>query len=390
MHTQFKDFCGRLNIACNDEVLPHYEAGLALYREYGLHALDKDRLIKLNDKYCIFRKWFDDVLLSIDEILKDEDLIVYIYTLIAIIRAKAPVTILESPNRGTIDTDYAPLFSLLFFLEDMIGDMERRGVPHEIISDTLNGFDTEMNDYYDIFGRSGMRTYVSWFMLFIKHELLRVGRFQFQIKKFTDKIRVYRKGDDVKILIDGDYVHKKGMLFGSANQDDEAGRFYAEITEDGDTVTGYAANEFGECVPEKITLCGYKEMLRAGDDVISVHIPSHCPLSVEVSEKSYEMAKEIFSRCYSEYDFKAFMCSSWMMEKRLRQIMGKDTNVTLFADKYHAYPLLSQGAGIYSFLYHLSGQVEAKDLPENSSMQRAVKQYLLDGNVFYEKGGIII
>ena len=53
-----------------------------------------------------------------------------------------------------------------------------------------------------------------------------------QFKKFDDKIRVYKKGDDIKILIDGAEVHKKGMLFGSKGQEDENGRFFAEITKD--------------------------------------------------------------------------------------------------------------------------------------------------------------
>lgn len=390
MHTKFENFCKRLNIKYNEEALPYYESAFIMYNEQGLYPLDKDRLIKFNDQYCIFRKWFDDVLTSIDEIKKSEDLIIYIYALIAAIKADAQSALLPAPDHGTIATDYAPLFSLLYFLEDMIGDMESRGVPHDIISDTLNGFDTEINDYYDIHGRSGMRTYVSWFMIFVKKEILRIGRFQFQITNLNDKIRVYQKGDDVKVLIDGDSVHKKGMLFGSANQDDEEGKFFAEIVETDGSVIGYAANEFGECEAQKVTLTGYKEVLRAGDDIISVHIPSHAPLDAETSEKSYVMAKQIFSSCYGEHKFKAFACFSWMLEKRLKEIMGRDTNVTRFADQYIAYPLLSQGAAVYSFLYHLSDKVDAADLPENSSMQRAVKKYILNGNVFYEKGGIIL
>ena len=99
---------------------------------------------------------------------------------------------------------------------------------------------------------------------------------------------------------------------------------------------------------------------------------------------------DIFKKCYSEYDFKAFMCSSWMMEKKLRDIMERDTNITRFADKYITYPLHSLGNGVYSFLFHVPKVCDPSELPENSSMQRAVKKYLEDGNIFYEKGGIIL
>ena len=389
MNKNAKELCEKLNIKYNPEAEPFFESGMKLYKEKGLFPFDKERLISYNNKYNIFRKWFDDILAAADEVAKDEDLVEFVYTLIAAMKADR-ADVITAPDRGRLDTDYAPMYAILYFLEDMIGDMEKRGVPHDVISDTLNGLDTEINDYYDMYGRGGMRIYVFWFMLFIRGELLRVGRLQFQIKKFADKIKVFKKDGDVKILIDGSDVHQKGMLFGSAKQDDEAGKYFAGITYDGESVTGHTVNKYGECQTEKITLCGYDEALKAGDYVINVHIPSHAPFTTESCEDAYSRALDIFKKCYSEYDFKAFMCSSWMMEKKLRDIMERDTNITRFADKYITYPLHSLGNGVYSFLFHVPKVCDPSELPENSSMQRAVKKYLEDGNIFYEKGGIIL
>ena len=266
--------------------------------------------------------------------------------------------------------------------------MKRRGCSHEIISDTLNEFDMEIDDYYKCFGRSGIRTYTAWLITFVRVEILRIGKLQFQIKKLTDKIKVFKKDDDVKILIDGADMHQKGMVFGSAQQADEEGRYFADIKEHGDAVSGYAANEFGECVPEMLTLKGYKEILSKDDYVISVHIPSDGSLDYELCEKSYKNAEELFVRYYPEYKFKAFVCFSWLMEKRLKTILGKETNITRFADEYFAYPVVSDGNDIYLFLYNLPSPVPACELPEKSSLQKKVKNYLESGNVFYSKGGI--
>ena len=388
MSQQVKDFCERLNIEYHEELNPYYEKGLALYKEKGLFAIDKERITSYHNKYNIFRKWFDDVIKACDAIKGDEDLIVFIYTLVAVIEDNAPLSIIPMPNRESIETDHAPLFSLLYFLEDMVGDMERRGLPHEVISDTLYGFDSEMNDYYSMFGRSGVRSYVGWFLLFVRKEIIRVGRFQMQFKKFPDKLRVFEKDGDIKILIDGAEVHKKGMLFGSKDQDDEAGKYFAEITEDENGITGYPVDEMGNCVPEKITIKGYKEILKPGDDVISVHIPSDGPLDYEYSEKSYEETMRIVKEGYPEYDFKAFTCWSWLMAKEIMQIMGRDTNITRFSNKYLSYPINSQGTGVYAFLYNLPGPVDPKDLPERSSMHTLVKKFLMEGNTLYERGGI--
>jgi len=390
MINQTKAFCKRLNIKYTDELVPFYQKGVELYAQKGLFAVSKNRLIEFNDEYNIFRRWFDDVLKACDEVRKDEDLLIYIYTLVCIISEKAPLSVLEAPDRCRMDTDFAPLFALLYFLEDMIDNMKRRGCSHQVISDTLYGFDSEMNDYFRLYGRSGMRIYVWWFLLFVHGELLRVGRFQFQILKFEDKVRVYAKDGDVKVLIDGQYMHRLGMVFGSEAQQDEAGKFFADIHQCGDEVTGYACDESGNCVMPKITLKGYTEVLRWGDDVISVHIPSDGPLEYEYSQKSYDEAKRLFKSAYPEYDFKAFHCSSWLLEKKLKDIMGKDTNITRFADCYTIYPQLSEGEDVYTFLFSQKGKVPPSSLPENSSMHTKVKEYLMHGGVFYEKSGIIL
>lgn len=390
MQAEVRTFCERLNIKFCEDLIPYYEKGKKRYEELGDFIFDKDRLIAYNKKYNIFRAYFDEVLQAADMVRADRDLALHTYILSCMIEDRALLSILEIVNRDRMDTDYAPLYALLYFLDDMIQDMEKRGVPLEIISDTLNGFESEMNDYYDIYGRHGMRRYVGWFMLWIKKEILRIGRLQYQFKDMTDKLRVYRKGDDIRILMDGEEMHPKGMVFGSAGQDQVEEKYVAEITENGDEVTGYEVNWYGECVPQKVTLKGYTEVLRTGAKILSTHIISHEPFTQDLLEKSYQQAIEVMKNCYPEYDYKAICCYSWMMEKRLRQIMGRDTNITLFADKYHAFPLKSAGNGVYAFLYHLPAQVAPEEVPENNSMQRAVKKYLCDGNYFYEKGGLFL
>ena len=383
-----KDWCKRINIEYDERIVPYYLKGTDLYNEKKFFVVDKKRLNIYNAKYNIFRKWFDDVLLACDDLMQQEDLIIYIYTLIEIITAKDDVEIIKAPDLNCRATDFAPLFSFLYFLDDMISEMMNRGCTNKIISDTLNVFDSEMDDYYKTYGRSGMRIYIAWFMYFLEGKILRVGRLQYEIKRLDDKIRVFEKDGDVKILIDGEYMHKKGMVFGSALQTEKSEKYYADILESENSISGYAPNEFGECVPERITLTGYKEILKNGDYVLSVHIPSDGSLEYDLCEESYIEAQNLYAKYYSEYDFKAFTCSSWLMEKRLKEIIGKETNITKFAGEFVTYPLLSTGTDVYVFLYNLQTPQKAETLPENTSMRKMVKKYLMEGNAFYKKGGI--
>ena len=383
-------FCERLGIEFAEELVPYYEKGEKLYAENGNKAVDTERLTQINTKYNAYRLHFAEVIKAAELVAEDRDMVVWVYTLIAMMAENAPVKYLPVPDREHADTDFLPLFSFMWYFDDMADAMAKRGVPFEVISDTLHEFEAETNDYFGLYGRRGIRRYVGWFMHFFRGEILRIGRLNFEMTTLSRDIRVYEKDGDIKVLMDDLDMHRSGMVFGSSGQDDEAGRYHAVITETPDSVTGYAANEYGECDPEPITLTGYKEVLRKGDSIISVHIPALDQLTTENCESAYSKDREIFTKCYPEHGYKAFCCFSWMMEKRLRQIMGRDTNITRFADKYTGFPLKSGGSAVNSFLFHVPEKVELSELPEDSSMQRAVKKYLLDGGMFYEKGGVFL
>ena len=156
-----------------------------------------------------------------------------------------------------------------------------------------------------------------------------------------------------------------------------------------DIISGYLINEYGECYGEKILLKGYREVLKKGDNVLSVHIPSGEPFDKERCLSSFERAKHIFKTYYPEYEYKCFTCYSWLMEKRLKEIIGKETNITRFADLFHAFPTCSDGKAHYS-IFKMGKDVPYSDYPENTSIQKAVKKHLLDGGYFYFKGGIIV
>jgi hypothetical protein len=70
--------------------------------------------------------------------------------------------------------------------------------------------------------------------------------------------------------------------------------------------------------------------------------------------------------------------------------MGRDTNITRFADRYITYPIKNNGTAVYSFLFNQPKPCAPELLPEESSMHKLVKQYLMEGNFFYEKGGFIL
>lgn len=398
MITSAKEWCERLGIPYCEHIEPYYERGVKLYRERGDFAFNAERIKRINSKYNFLRTYLDDVLECASLLLEDGDMALYVYVLAAIYEENktptmkidgADVRILDAPDRGSLITDMAPIFSSFYFLERMIGEMEGRCVPHKIISDSLNGMDVEIDDYVGIYQRPGMKRYIGWYLNWVRCLLYRIGRFNFKPAPIGQFVRVYRKGCDLVALVDGRVIHKKGMCLGSAGQTDEAESFLAEIKEEDGDVVGYPVNEYGECECEPVRLVGYTEVLRPGDMIIEVHIPAKEPMTPEICEKSYKEAEEFFKRCYPEYDFKGFFCHSWMLDKRIPEMLGKESNLTKFMDGFPiAFPTRSDAKGVYAFVYNLQEPVPAEELPEDTSLRRAIKKHLTEGGYIYEKGGL--
>ena len=83
-------------------------------------------------------------MLAAEKIKDDEDLLLFNYILSVMIKENANLSLLKVPDRKSIETDFAPMFAFLWFTDDMANYMIEKGLPFEVISDTLYGFDAVM------------------------------------------------------------------------------------------------------------------------------------------------------------------------------------------------------------------------------------------------------
>ena len=123
-----------------------------------------------------------------------------------------------------------------------------------------------------------------------------------------------------------------------------------------------------------------------GNDLISVHIPRGTVLDVRENLINFREALDFLKKYYSEYDFKAFWCSSWLINPHLEKIMGRATNITRFGDMFIRYKE-TQEEGVYSNVYGMSKPDNLDELPEETSLQRNIKNHLKGGNSFKDYRG---
>lgn len=124
-------------------------------------------------------------------------------------------------------------------------------------------------------------------------------------------------------------------------------------------------------------------VLHEGDKVINVHIPrTLTPLDKNSRDDAYARAREFFADEFKETSM-AFVCSSWLLYPPVQPVLPVNSNIRAFAADYDVIQEKTYEIGTYPDMWRLfdmdyTGKIE--DYPEDSSLRRAYKKFLLDGN----------
>jgi hypothetical protein len=345
------------------------------------------------EKYGIFTYMKADLAAIRDEIVKDSDNVLYCYFLYRAIEAddKSAIKALSRPKACLLDEKYdiLPLFSLLCGIPQMIESHEKMGLDKDITEATCNMFENQVQDFVDLNHRYGVSHYVMWLLHFINCDIIRIGRFNFEKCIYKSPFEIFERGGVLKALPKGVTFHRSGQVLGSIGCESEDGSFTADIEETDESYIGYNV-ENGICKNEKITLdkSEWKKVLTYGDTVVSVHIPTGGKMTDEICERDFSRCREVFDKSFGGY--KAFYCNSWLLDPQIKTLMGKETNLTKFADRFEKFPTKSNGGDVFEYVYMLPSTTLPENLPENTSFGVAVKKHLMSGGHIYGSKGVFL
>ena len=114
-------------------------------------------------------------------------------------------------------------------------------------------------------------------------------------------------------------------------------------------------------------------------------------MTPEKVDEAFKEAKEFLDTCYPDFKYKAITCASWLMDPQLCTILGEDANISKFIRRFVPLCHKSVGRAVMSFVFLQPNPaaVVIEDLPEETSLQRKIKQHYLNGGCVYEWGGFI-
>ena len=375
--------------------MPEYVAE-SYYADACAAFADKGDGIMCFEKYNIFTYMKEHLAYLRDQLCLDKDNVIYCYLLYNAIKNddRLAIKALSRPNEALLDEKYdiLPIFSLMNCLPEMIAEHKKLGIDQDITADTCNLFENQVQDFIDLNHRYGISHYVTWMLGFVKCRLFRIGRFNFERIIYKAPFDVFESKNEknkLVVLPKGVTFHRNGQILGSIGCTDTEGSFTADIEESDLAYVGCLV-ENGVCKNEKITLkkSEWQRVLTQGEKAISVHIPTGGKMTDEVCERDIARCRSVIGNAYGE--FKAFYCDSWLLDPQIKTILGRETNLTKFADRYTVFPTKSDGSGVFEYVYLLSSPTSPEKLPEKTSFGVAIKHHLMNGGHIYGAKGVFL
>lgn len=250
----------------------------------------------------------------------------------------------------------AELFLPLLFLEGIPGAVERyaeRGIPQSLFAEAMADMRLWMDDSFAKTGRWGLAN--DWLYNHLTFCLFQLGRLQFRFGSFAGGISVLRRRTTGEIAVMPD--------------DGERGP--------------------SGTLPEAFGADEWEVKLRPGDPVLEVHIPASGKMDYELCGESLRLSAEFFGRYFPEFHYKAYVCTSWLLDPQFRELLAPAANIVRFQREFCLYPVNGDEEEglrrIFGRLYD-----NWSEAPQDTSLRRAVVRHLQAGRKLRDTGGFIL
>ena len=227
-----------------------------------------------------------------------------------------------TPERYDLDCEDGKknLMYFLFFCEAVSKKYEERGIPEDIMLDTLRDLVLWTKTWYSVKGTLHL-SQLDWLSYHVGFRIFKLGRLQFCLHNAKEDIPQF----DIK----------------------------------------------------------------KGDNVIEVHIPAGEKLDNEECKKSIEMAKEFFKKYFPEFDYKAFVCDSWLLDSDLKEFLSKDSNIIKFGDMFTRIRNNDSNALLRYLFRWDTNEINLRYAYPTSTFAERIRQAVLGGKTFHETLGVI-
>lgn len=260
-------------------------------------------------------------------------------------------------------------------------------IPEQITRDTCSQLNAYCNNHITGTGRPGIYPQqFNWLYVYQLPDqyMVRLGRFEFRKISYFFHSHVYRHKETKELVI---FANPEFLFdcngFALENTPGIPDCTFQSIYEEDElTATGNPVDPDGRTSRETMTInkADYDLVLCHGMPVLDMHIPSGGGMTSEESERSFRLAKEFYAE-HSALDSMpvAIVCSSWIFNPNLPEILKPDSNLVRLLKRVHPVPRASKPTDGLWFIFLHEGAFELLKAPRKTSLQKAVVKYIENG-----------
>lgn len=289
---------------------------------------------------------------------------------------------------------YNGIFWLVVYISGMPNLIERYNklnISLDIMVDSIKDLVLWVRNFKYRYGYFGIKTY-PWLWYSFTGRLFRLGRLEFIPNFFGGNVSVYRskKTGEVATLCYGGTEIRSDRYVNGTNDVYEKNPSGTVFRYDYNNIVASRADEIGRIMPGLcyLDLDEYECVLRKGDNILEVHIPQGEKMAHDECSKSFEWAKTFFKEHFN-YDFKAFTCSSWLLDPQFGELAGKDSNIYKFGKRFTKIPSKCD-KGVWKMFVFDKDFGDIKNAPVKTEFQRRVAELVLNGGELKQAYGFIL
>lgn len=122
----------------------------------------------------------------------------------------------------------------------------------------------------------------------------------------------------------------------------------------------------------------YEKVIEEGSCKISIHIPSDAGLTPENCRKSLRESVDFFESHDRRFVDVPYICHSWLLSPALKELLPDTSRILQFQKLFQIEETDYEETGFLEWVYKRK-DIPLTQLPEDTSLQRKMKEYLIKG-----------
>lgn len=260
-----------------------------------------------------------------------------------------------------------------------------RAIPDDVSFDTLSDLELWTIEYKRLHGQWGFAQR-GWLSNHFSGRLFKLGRLQFESHPFGGRVHAFRNVRDRRLVV----FPAAGMkfrvdgYFDGVNGRHDPQAWTSSFTCDTKVIRGHPVDPArGVAKRETLELpvSEWTCVLTQHDPCLGVHIAATGPMGFEECGESFRRAKAFFPKHFPERTFKAFTCSSWLLDAQFQDYLKPDSNIVQWLREWYLYPYrnASDSQHIQRVFDEKFDRVNLDANPQKSSVQRAIVEHMKRG-----------